>query len=80
MWNGFTKSLSLGRFGWKANTPTVAHQTAGAANGDMGITSRPFPEEECMPAQKDCRDAPRGGKPEINDKNIGTIRSSVKMT
>lgn len=73
VWNAFTKTRSLGRFGWKANTPTVAHQTAGAANGDMGITSRPFPEEECMPAQKDCRDAPRGGKPEINDQNLAKL-------
>lgn len=63
----------MGRFGWKANAPTVAAQTAAAANGDMGITSRHFPAEECMPAQKDCKAAPRGGNPEINEKNLGTL-------
>ncbi len=73
VWDAFAKTKKLGRFGWKANTPTVAHQTAGAANGDMGITSRPFPDEECMPAQKDCRTAPRGGKPEINDRNLAKL-------
>ena len=73
VWDAVTRSKKLGRFGWKANTPTVAHQTAGAANGDMGITSRHFPAEECMPAQKDCQAAARGGKPEINEKNLATL-------
>ncbi len=36
---------SLGRFGWKANSPTVAIQGAGAYRGDMGITNYFFPEE-----------------------------------
>ncbi|MFC3532250.1 di-heme oxidoredictase family protein [Vogesella facilis] len=55
----------LGRYGWKANVATIAHQAAGAFNGDMGITSPRFPREECMPAQRDCRRAPHGGQPEI---------------
>ena len=50
----------IGRFGWKANAGSVAHQTASAFNGDIGITSEHFPEEECMPKQADCRAAPRG--------------------
>lgn len=35
----------LGRFGWKANQPTLRQQTAAAYNGDMGITTTLFPEE-----------------------------------
>ncbi|WP_137940200.1 di-heme oxidoredictase family protein [Chitinivorax sp. B] len=73
VWNAITQRKALGRFGWKANTPSVAHQTAGAANGDIGITSRHFPKEECMPAQRDCQKAPNGGKPEINDKNMASL-------
>lgn len=73
VWDAMARTSTLGRFGWKANTPTVAHQTAGAANGDMGVTSRHFPAEECMAAQKDCEKAPRGGKPEINDRNLATL-------
>ena len=73
VWNAIAQTQALGRFGWKANTPTVAHQTAGAANGDMGVTSRHFPQVECMPAQKDCAKAPHGGKPEINDKNLASL-------
>ncbi len=37
--------LSLGRFGWKANTPTVAHQGLGAMRGDMGVTNPLFKME-----------------------------------
>ncbi|MFK5975040.1 MAG: di-heme oxidoredictase family protein [Sulfurovum sp.] len=37
--------ISLGRFGWKANTPTVAHQGLGALRGDMGVTNVLFKNE-----------------------------------
>jgi CxxC motif-containing protein (DUF1111 family) len=50
----------IGRFGWKANTGSLAHQTAAAFNGDIGITSEQFPHEDCTSKQKDCAAAPRG--------------------
>jgi CxxC motif-containing protein (DUF1111 family) len=37
--------VSLGRFGWKANTPSVRVQSLGALRGDMGVTNPLFPEE-----------------------------------
>ena len=37
--------VSIGRFGWKANAPTVRQQSLGALRGDMGITNSLFPEE-----------------------------------
>lgn len=72
-WSGETR---IGRFGWKANVSTLAHQTAGAFLGDMGITSRPFPDEACTAAQADCRAAPRGAKGEkfeIDDVTLGHV-------
>ena len=42
---GDPNPLSLGRFGWKANTPTVAVQGTGAYHGDMGITSYLFKQD-----------------------------------
>lgn len=42
---GIPNPLSLGRFGWKANTPTVAVQGTGAYHGDMGITSYLFKQD-----------------------------------
>lgn len=56
VWDEHHKDWVIGRFGWKANVGSVAHQVAGAFHGDMGITSTLFPREECMPMQKDCHD------------------------
>jgi len=47
VWNAETNRTELGRFGWKANTPTLIQQAASAYNNDMGITSPLFPMENC---------------------------------
>ena len=76
VWDGFANEMRIGRFGWKANVATLAHQTAGAFLGDMGITSSKNPNEACTPAQTDCLAAPRGGKdgaPEIDDRTLGDV-------
>lgn len=77
VWDAFAGEMRLGRFGWKANVATIAHQTAGAFLGDMGITSRHFPDETCTPAQRDCHAAPRGGntpgQPEIDDDTLSHV-------
>jgi CxxC motif-containing protein (DUF1111 family) len=36
---------SMGRFGYKNNTPTVFHQSLGALRGDLGVTNYAFPVE-----------------------------------
>lgn len=76
VWDAFAERDMLGRFGWKANVATLAHQTAAAFRGDVGITSARFPDESCTPAQTDCLKAPRGaqGKAvEIDDKTLGDV-------
>lgn len=40
--------VSLGRFGWKASTPSVAAQGSGAYRGDMGVTNHLFPDESIV--------------------------------
>lgn len=45
VWDVQSQSTKLGRFGWKANAPSVMAQIAGAYHGDMGITSPLFPQE-----------------------------------
>ena len=44
-YNARSGRVELGRFGWKANNPTVLQQSAGAYNQDMGVTSTYFPVE-----------------------------------
>lgn len=43
--NALTGEVSLGRFGWKASTPSVRQQSLGALRGDMGITNSLFADE-----------------------------------
>jgi len=76
VWDVFAQREMVGRFGWKANVATLAHQTAGAFQGDLGITSTWFPAETCTSAQKDCLQAPSGAAPggvEIEDKTIEDV-------
>lgn len=71
VWDAYAQKEMLGRFGWKANVGSLAHQTAGAFLGDIGITSSLFPVENCTPAQTDCQKAPSGSQghgPELSDK------------
>ncbi len=49
-----TGQRAIGRFGWKANTPNLLQQAAGAYNGDMGITSTMFPGESCEEYRPEC--------------------------
>jgi CxxC motif-containing protein (DUF1111 family) len=81
VWDAPSGQMMLGRFGWKANVATIAHQTGGAFQGDMGITSKHFANETCTPTQKDCLAAPSGksagklGQPgvEIDDKTFDDV-------
>ena len=75
-WDAFAGETRVGRFGWKANVPSLAHQTAGAFLGDIGITSAKHPEQACTPAQTDCRAALAGGPggaPEIDERTLGDV-------
>ncbi|MGQ5524920.1 di-heme oxidoreductase family protein [Chitinimonas sp. PSY-7] len=73
VWDAYAQKKLIGRFGWKANTGSVAHQSAGAFLGDIGITSKRNPNEECTSAQADCLKAPSGGKPEISEDLLNKV-------
>lgn len=59
VWDVKTQTSEIGRFGWKANMPNLAQQVAGAFNGDMGLTTSLFPDENC-PDGLNCDDMPNG--------------------
>ena len=73
VWNIRQRNMALGRFGWKANQPTVEQQVAAAFLGDIGITSTLFPEENCPQLQTDCQSAPNGGAPELPAERLQKI-------
>lgn len=69
----------LGRFGWKANQPTVEQQVAAAFAGDIGITTSLFPERHQSPAQA-AATAPfaDGGTPELPDRLLERVTVYVQ--
>ncbi len=80
-----SNDLTLGRFGWKATSPTVAIQSAGAFAGDIGISSShiPNPFGECTELQEECLNMPTGvqdrlGPFEISDKIFDLVVSYSK--
>lgn len=66
VWDHVNQKISLGRFGWKANQPSLIQQTAAAFIGDLGITNYVFPDENCV-SGLDCSQIPNGGDKEIDD-------------
>lgn len=54
-----TKKIELGKYSWKASNTTIKHQTADAANNDIGLTTIYYPNETCTPAQVQCQNAPK---------------------
>ncbi|MBD1558326.1 c-type cytochrome [Vibrio sp. S9_S30] len=73
VWDVVTNSDALGRFGWKAGQPNLMQQNAAAFNGDLGLTSALFPNENCTRAQSICSDLPHGGKPEVSEKILNFV-------
>jgi CxxC motif-containing protein (DUF1111 family) len=65
VWDVAKRATVLGRFGWKANQPSIQQQDAGAFLGDMGITSAMFGDETCSRAQMACLGAQTGPTPQL---------------
>jgi CxxC motif-containing protein (DUF1111 family) len=77
VWDVRKGSPSIGRFGWKANQPSLEQQSAGAFLGDMGITSSLFPGGECSAADLACAARPNGADDDGVELRDGHLRSVV---
>jgi CxxC motif-containing protein (DUF1111 family) len=73
VWDAARGESALGRFGWKANEPTIAQQVAGAFLSDIGITTPLFAAEACTAAIPDCAAIPHGGTPEIDPDDFDKV-------
>ncbi len=69
VWDERRQRRVMGRFGWKANAPNLVQQTAGAYNGDMGITSNLFPAESCAGQYPGCAPHPA----EVSDETVTAV-------
>jgi CxxC motif-containing protein (DUF1111 family) len=73
VWDLINKREALGRFGYKANQPSVEQQIFLAYHADLGVTSRWFPEENCTEAQVKCLAEPPGGHPELPNEFVEPV-------
>ncbi len=73
VWDRRRQAVAIGRFGWKANQPTLEQQNAGAFLGDIGVTSPLFPEADCPAVQSACLAAPSGGDPEVDQQKLDFV-------
>ena len=60
--DGQSGELTLGRFGWKAQTASIRQQSADAFAGDIGISTPEVPKHwgDCTAAQTECLAMPTG--------------------
>lgn len=74
VWDEKNQTKVLGRFGWKANEPTIFQQVQGAFLGDIGITSPLFPVDNCPSVQTSCLAvAGDSSDPEINSTTVDSV-------
>lgn len=73
VWDVTKKKSVIGRFGWKAEQPSVRQQTAGAFLGDMGLTTSLFTSQDCTDAEGECTAAISGGDPEVDDDKLERV-------
>jgi CxxC motif-containing protein (DUF1111 family) len=73
VWDVARGELVPGRFGWKANQPTLKQQITGALAGDMGISSSLFPGNSCTEPELECSAEPSGGEPEASDAIVASV-------
>lgn len=73
VWNVESAATAVGRFGWKAEQPSLKQQNAAAFAGDLGVTSGLFLRTDCTPAQTACKGIPTGGVPEASDNVLDLV-------
>ncbi|MFQ3231976.1 di-heme oxidoredictase family protein [Reinekea sp.] len=78
-WHEVDGERVLGRFGWKAMQPSLRHQSAGAMQQDMGLTTNLNPDEPCTLQQTICSQQPSGGSPEVSDNSLDAINDFLSL-
>lgn len=73
VWDDAAGERRLGRFGWKANQPSLRQQTAAALLADMGITTSYYPSQNCPEQQVFCLSADEAGLPEAGDEILHAL-------
>jgi CxxC motif-containing protein (DUF1111 family) len=65
VWDASQQKTVPGRFGLKANHGSLREQVAAAFVNDIGLSNPVYPDQNCPPVQKACREQMVAGRPEI---------------
>ena len=75
VWDVVKQRYALGRFGWKANQPTLLQQVAAAYNDDMGITTSLFLTENSAGQPQLTK---HSATPEVSDEILDVVTFYVQ--
>ena len=75
VWDVVEKRYALGRFGWKANQPTLIQQVAAAYHDDMGVTTSLFSTENSA-GQSQLTE--HSATPEVSDEILDVVTFYVQ--
>jgi CxxC motif-containing protein (DUF1111 family) len=78
VWDAVEGKTALGRFGWKANQPSLRQQNAGAALGDIGLTSSVFRRQNVADGQTAAAATPDAREPELKDEYLERLTFYVQ--
>jgi CxxC motif-containing protein (DUF1111 family) len=73
VWDVQRAGTAIGRFGWKAEQPSLRQQIAAAFSGDMGLSTSLFPAPSHTVAQGAAQALPSGGDPEVSDRTLESV-------
>jgi CxxC motif-containing protein (DUF1111 family) len=74
VWDITAGKMVAGRFGWKAEQPSVLQQTAGAFNEDMGLTTSLLPRESYTKNQAEvCEKKESDGTIDVGEKILQDV-------
>jgi len=79
VWDESQGKTVLGRFGLKANHGSVREQVAAAFINDIGLSTPVYPEQNCPPIQKGCKELMVAGRPEITPIRLAATELYVRM-
>lgn len=78
VWDVGAGKPAVGRFGLKANHPSLRQQVAAALIGDIGLSTTMFPEQNCPPVQKTCKEMMFAGTPEITVQRFAALEAYLR--
>lgn len=82
VWDVEMQKMSVGKYGWKAETPTIKQQTADAAVNDMGISNPQFKAQNCGELQTECLTAKHGttgNQDEMTDEQLDIVTTYLEF-